>query len=63
MASTEVSSLLHGSGDTHGTSESGGVIAGFRPFHTQGNTSFTFPANTKNCIKHFIICCTEKFIY
>jgi hypothetical protein len=34
MASTEVSSPLHGSGDTHGTSEQSGLIADLRQFHT-----------------------------
>jgi len=33
MASTEVSSPLHGSGGTHGTSEQCGIIAGHRQFH------------------------------
>jgi hypothetical protein len=34
MASTEVSSPLHGSGGTHGTSEQFGPIAGRRQFRT-----------------------------
>jgi hypothetical protein len=34
MASTEVSSPLHGSGGTHGTSEQFGLIADLRQFHT-----------------------------
>jgi hypothetical protein len=34
MASTEVSSLLHGVSDTHGTSEQCRLIADLRQFHT-----------------------------
>jgi hypothetical protein len=34
MAFTEVSSPLHGSGGTHGTSEQLGLIADHRQFHT-----------------------------
>jgi hypothetical protein len=34
MASTEVSSPLHGSGGTHGTSEQCGLIADLRQFRT-----------------------------
>jgi hypothetical protein len=34
MASTEVSSPLHGFDDTHGTSEQSGLIADLRQFHT-----------------------------
>jgi len=34
MVSTQVSSPLHGSSDTHGTSEQSGLIADLRQFHT-----------------------------
>jgi hypothetical protein len=49
MPFTEVSSLLHGSGDTHSTSESSRAIADFRLFHTQRKALFTTFSNTKNC--------------
>jgi hypothetical protein len=51
--STGVSSLLHGSIGTHGTSDTDGLIAAFRLFHTQRNASFTFSPNTKKCILYF----------
>ena len=44
MASTEVSSPLHGSGDMHGTSEQCELIAGLRQFRApNGNSSNTDP--------------------
>jgi hypothetical protein len=55
MVSTEVSGLLHGSGDTHGTSESCGVIAGSDYYMTQGKPLPTLFSNTKNCPDFFII--------
>jgi hypothetical protein len=42
MASTEVSSPLHGSGDTHGTSEQCGLLPVYgNKMHPNGNSSNT----------------------
>jgi hypothetical protein len=50
MAYTEVSSLLHGSGGPHGTSEQPGVIVALSTIpYTQRNSSPTIFSNTENC--------------
>jgi hypothetical protein len=53
LVSTEVSSQLHGSIGTHGTSDTDGLVAAFRLFRTQRNAPFTLSPNTKKCIPYF----------
>jgi hypothetical protein len=60
--STEVSSLLYGSIGTQGTSDTDGVIAAFRLFHTQRKASFTLSPNTKKFVLYFHYICVAIFM-